>query len=251
MMIELNNRAVLDGDILAYRAAWWADKEGVDLLENRLIQDVEDWSQHHANTLIAFSCNREDNFRRDYFPLYKRNRTSRAEPEHLSYAHEILDSNFDTIRRDKIEADDILGMLTSANTGTAVSIDKDLRNVPGWHWNPDKENEPVFITEEEADLTLHVQWLSGDSTDNIYGAWNWGPKKAEKLLSKLDTEDWVAAIMEIYNTCPRPKHKRIKGVCDMEPDEFALSQAICVRILRQGEYIDGEAKLWNPIVECP
>jgi 5'-3' exonuclease len=142
-------------------------------------------------------------------------------------------------------------MLTSANSGTAVSIDKDLRNVPGWHWNPDKEVEPVYITQEQADLTLHIQWISGDSTDNIYGAYGWGPKKAEKLLLSLDQEDWVAAILEVYEENPRPKHKRIKGVCDMEPDEFALSQAICVRILREGEYVDGEVEIWNPIAKCP
>ena len=242
--------AILDGDILAYRAAWWAEREGVDLLEDRLVNDVAEWSKHHEKARIAFSCSRSDNFRRDYFPLYKSNRSGKAEPEHLEYAKEILSNSYDIIKRPRIEADDIMGMMTSGGFGTAVSIDKDLKNVPGWHYNPDKDDEPVLVTEEEADKLLYSQWLSGDVTDNIFGAWKWGPKKAEKLLDKLPRDEWSDAILDVYEKNPRPPHKKIKGVCDMDVEEYALSQAICVRILRIGEYNKGEIDIWNPIAEC-
>ena len=234
--MKMPKLAVLDGDILAYRAAWWADKEGVDLLEGRLHKDVAEWSSFSEQTLVSFSCSREDNYRRDYFPLYKRNRTTRAEPECLKHAKDILKEGWSCISRPRIEADDIMGMMASGGLGLAVTIDKDLKSVPGWHYNPDKDDKPVLITEEEADLFLYVQWLSGDLTDNIFGAWNWGPKKSEKILKSIPREEWDAQVFSIYKEFPRPDNKAIEEISAMESDEFALSQAICVRILREGEY---------------
>ena len=240
--------AVLDGDILAYKAAWWADKEGIDMLEGRLHMDLDSWGKGHDSVVVAFSCPREQNYRRDYFPLYKMNRSGRPEPECLSYAIEIIEDRCKTIRRPRIEADDILGMMASAKLGTAVTIDKDLRCVPGWHWNPEREHEPVWVSEEEADLNLYKQWVSGDLTDNIFGVWNYGPKKAEKLLNNTPREEWDQLVYELYLNNPRPEGKEIDIITQMSPDEYALSQAICVRILRTGEFNkeNEEVSVWNP-----
>ena len=240
--------AVLDGDILVHRAAWWADNEGIDCLEARLHQDIDSWTAGHKKAVVAFSCSRDKNYRRDYFPLYKINRSGRPEPECLSYAIEIVEDRCDCLRRPRIEADDILGMMTSSGRGTAVTIDKDLRCVPGWHWNPDKEDEPVFVSEEEADLNLYIQWISGDLTDNIFGVWNWGPRKAEKLLRDTAREEWDQVVGKLFRDNPRPEHKSIPAIENMDPTEYALSQAICVRILREGEFNKEkeEVNLWIP-----
>ncbi len=240
--------AVLDGDILVHRAAWWADGEGIDMLEPRLHQDIDNWSAGHSKYMVAFSCKREDNFRRDYFPLYKVNRAGRPEPECLSYAIEIVEDRCTTVRRPRIEADDILGMMASAGLATAVTIDKDLQCCPGWHWNPEKEEAPHYVSEEKADLNLYKQWISGDLTDNIFGVWNWGPRKAEKLLENTPREEWDQVVGELFRENPRPEHKRIDEIDRMDGDEYALSQAICVRILRDGEFNKKkeEVKLWVP-----
>ena len=239
--------AVLDGDILVHRAAWWAEKEGIDMLENRPHMDIDEWSKGHSKVVVAFSCSRTDNYRRDYFPLYKMNRTGRPEPEGLGYAKEIVEDRCKILRRDRIEADDLLGIMASSGRGTAVSIDKDLRCVPGWHWNPEKEDEPIFVTEEQADFWLYTQWIAGDLTDNIFGVWNHGPKKAQKILDNSPREDWDAIVAELFRNNPRPEHKSIPEIEAMSPDEYALSQAICVRILREGELDKkGEISLWIP-----
>lgn len=242
------NLAVLDGDILVHRAAWWADNEGIDMLESRLHHDIDLWTAGHSSCVVAFSCNRKDNYRRDYFPLYKINRSGRPEPESLEYAFEIVEDRCTTIRRPRIEADDILGMMASDGLATAVSIDKDLQACPGWHWHPEYQDCPSFVDEEQADLNLYKQWISGDLTDNIFGVWNWGPKKAEKLLKDTPREEWDSVVMDLFRENPRPDHKRIDIIETMTPEEYAVSQAICVRILRKGEYDKEkeEVKLWIP-----
>ena len=176
------------------------------------------------------------------------NRSGRPEPECLEYAKEIVEDRCTTVRRPRIEADDILGMMASEGLATAVTIDKDLRSVPGWHWNPEKEEDPVYVSEEEADFNLYTQWISGDLSDNIFGVWNWGPRKAEKLLSNTDRNLWDEAVFELFRTNPRPEHKKIPQIESMEADEYALSQAICVRILRSGEFNkeNEEVNLWIP-----
>ena len=238
--------AALDGDILVYRAAYWADVEGIDELEDRLRYDIEQWTPEGVdNTIICFSCPRHKNYRRDFWPKYKAHRDSSSSPDSLKYALEIVYDSFDNVKCiDRLEADDLLGMIASDYTGIAVTIDKDLRTVPGWHWNPDKEDNPVYVEQEDADVFFYTQWMTGDTTDNIPGLWRVGPKKAMKVLAHTPRAEWEEKIMELYLNEKRPEAKKV----EMDPKEFALAMARCVRILRQGEYDKNnkEVSLWEP-----
>ena len=246
--MEYPNLAALDGDILAYRAAHWADVEGIDELESRLNHDIKQWTPEGIdNIIICLSCPRSKNYRRDFWPEYKAHRDKLHSPDSLDYALEIVYSSSSLVRCvDRLEADDLMGMISSSDQGVSVTIDKDLRSVPGWHWNPDKEDKPTFISEEDADMFFYTQWMTGDSTDNIPGLWRVGPKKAEKILSNTPKEEWSSFILEMYKEEQRPENKQI----DMDPEEFALAMARCVRILRKGEYDKdkGDIILWNPII---
>tara|TARA_R100000655_G_scaffold30270_1_gene61051 strand:+ start:9324 stop:10067 length:744 start_codon:yes stop_codon:yes gene_type:complete len=246
--MEYPNLAALDGDILAYRAAHWADVEGIDELESRLNHDIKEWTPEGIdNTIICLSCPRSKNYRRDFWPEYKAHRDKLHSPDSLDYALEIIYSSSSLVRCvDRLEADDLMGMISSSDQGVSVTIDKDLRSVPGWHWNPDKEDKPTFISEEDADIFFYTQWMTGDSTDNIPGLWRVGPKKAEKILSNTPKEEWSSSILKMYKEEQRPENKQI----DMDPEEFALAMARCVRILRKGEYDKdkGDIILWNPII---
>jgi DNA polymerase-1 len=136
--------------------------------------------------------------------------------------------------------------MISSSGGIAVTIDKDLRTVPGWHWNPDKEEEPVYVEKEDADVFFYLQWMTGDTTDNIPGLWRVGPKKAEKFLANTPRSEWEEQILELYKNEKRPETKQV----DMSPEDFALAMARCVRILRNGEYDkdNKEVILWNPMI---
>jgi len=223
MKMKKPNIAILDGDIIAYRAAFWADVEGVDELEGRIANDIKEWTPEGCQAIVALSCNRTNNFRRDCWSTYKGNRDSRPSPDCLSYAMELI-KNMATIKTmDRMEADDIMGMGSSSGSAISVTIDKDLKGVPGWHWNPDKEKEPREISKEEADRFFAEQVIAGDSTDSIPGLPKCGKKFFEKEIGIFDSEDWMQEVWWSYEE---------RGY----DYEYFLSQARCVRILRMEDY---------------
>jgi len=240
---EQPQTAVLDGDILAYRIAFWAETEGIEDLEQRIDNDVKEWTPFGITDIqIAFSCPRSDNFRRKVWDLYKRHRddTSRKIPENLGLVTDLL-SKYNKIVIDSLEADDIMGMLASGYRAIAVTIDKDLRSVRGWHWNPDKEDSPVLLDPKVAEFNFHKQWLTGDTTDNIPGIWKCGPVKAQKILDSVQPEYWTDAVMYTYE-----HSKDSQGV--PYTLDFCVKMAQCVRILRDNEYDynNNQPLLWQP-----
>lgn len=243
-------KAILDGDILVYRAAFWADSEGIEELPTRLAQDVKNWTPEGVKKVyVAMSCPRSKNFRRMFWPKYKEHRDDFKSPDSMEVALEcIYDIPNITIRCvDRLEADDLIGMLTSEGKCIGVTVDKDLRQIPGWHWNPDKEPEPIQVTAEDADKYFYQQWMTGDSTDNIWGLWKVGPAKAQKVLNSTPREDWDKVIMTMYEEEDWSRRPETK-LPDMTKQEYALSQARCVRILRHGD-LDKKSftiKLWSP-----
>jgi len=227
--------AILDGDIIAYKAACWADIEGIDCLEDRLANDIDNWTPDGVNSvMVAFSCARNDNFRRQWWENYKAHRDGSSQPDCLDYAKEILLSEYYSKQVPHLEADDIMGLGASSGKAVAVTIDKDLKGVPGWHWNPDKQDAPEYISEYDADKFFACQIVAGDPTDGIPGLPGKGPKYFENRILKFDHEDWFQEILWAYEELGYDK-------------EYFLSQARCVRILRNGDYCKetGEVTPWT------
>ncbi|MCK5642554.1 MAG: hypothetical protein KAJ19_17230 [Gammaproteobacteria bacterium] len=87
------------------------------------------------------------------------------------------------VAHDGIEADDVLGVYgtwgyrRSVDSGdpddnhiVLTHIDKDINQVPGWHFNPSNgDTDPHWITETSAARQFWLQMLHGDSTDCIPG----------------------------------------------------------------------------------
>lgn len=236
--------AILDGDILCYRAAFWADQEGIDELPVRIDHDIKAWTPMGVKKVfIAMSCPRAKNYRRDFWESYKAHRDARKQtPDCMEYAIELIHEN-EIIEVDRLEADDLMGMGASSGKSIAVTIDKDLRSVPGWHWNPDKEQTPVMVDEYTADLNFHKQWITGDTTDNIPGIWKWGPAKAEKWLKYIHPRNWSAAVLAAYDQAKDANGNKYNY-------DYCLAMARCVRILRDGEYNKktNTINLYSPIV---
>lgn len=243
--------AILDGDIIAYRAAFWADAEGIEDLPGRINQDIKNWTPQGVDTVyVAMSCPRNKNFRRMFWPEYKKHREDFKSPDSMPIALETIYAVENTSVRcvDHLEADDLIGMLVSSGQAVGVTVDKDLRQIPGWHWNPDKESEPLLVSGEEADKYFYQQWMTGDTTDNIWGLWKVGPAKAKKFLEKHPQEEWDTKIMEMYQDEDWAKRPEEKRPLDMFRKDFALAQARCVRILRHGDYDkdNNTINLWCP-----
>jgi 5'-3' exonuclease len=105
------------------------------------------------------------------------------------------------------EADDLLGINQTACAENCVdsiivTIDKDLLQIPGSHYNFVK-CEFKEVTEEEGQYFFYKQLMMGDSTDNIGGCPGIGPKKAEKALEPFigNEQMLMQAVWEMYEKC--------------------------------------------------
>ncbi|MDD9816698.1 MAG: hypothetical protein OXU61_00955, partial [Gammaproteobacteria bacterium] len=63
-----------------------------------------------------------------------------------------------------------------------AGIDKDLKQIPGNHYNFNKQLHE-FVDDDNANLNLMLQCLTGDTSDNIPGIKGIGPAKAGKILA--------------------------------------------------------------------
>ena len=236
--------AVIDGDIIAWKSAFIADSEGALVIDSVISNLIKKWTPKGVTKVIV-ALSDKANFRKDLFPDYKANRASVVKPDSLGASFEILRERYDTLTLPELEADDILGIYASSGKGISVSIDKDLKGVPGWYWNPEKDKKPYLIAPEDAEKWFCIQWMAGDSTDGIPGMWMIGKKKAEKLLDQCKDEQWHELITEMYKL---EQHAPKKDYGEIDP---CVAMGQCVRILQCGNY-DMKKKeiteLWYPKV---
>lgn len=129
---------------------------------------------------------------------YKGNRAGTPQPVHLRAIREHLISKGAVVSAGE-EADDVIGIAATENPGSVVcSIDKDLMQLPGRHYNFVTKEE-VTVSKKQAVLNFYAQVLSGDPVDNVPGLTSYGPVKAKKALAdcRSPVECWYKAL-ELY-----------------------------------------------------
>lgn len=123
------------------------------------------------------------NFRKDISKEYKASREYLPKPKHLRYLRETLKLEYGAKEAEFGEADDELGIRAGEiGDGCVVaSIDKDLLQIPGWHYN--WVNGIISkVSEKEASFAFYQQLLTGDRTDDVVGIPGIGPVKAKYIL---------------------------------------------------------------------
>ncbi len=129
---------------------------------------------------------------------YKGNRINVDKPIHYDMIRQFLVDSYGAKVSVDREADDELGLAQDSDT-TIASIDKDLDCVPGRHynWSSDKHYE---VSEIEANRNFFKQLLIGDSTDNILGLFNVGPKSTyvSKLRKMEDSSEMYDSVKIQY-----------------------------------------------------
>ena len=204
----------VDGDIVLYKACfasemeiYWGDgdwtlsmnEEQAKTVAREILEDIRLACSAKKSTLrICFSNGKS--FRKEIYPEYKANRKNLRKPLGIKGVRRWLSHEYKTLQYDYLEADDVIGIhMTKPGKmiKVAVSIDKDMKTIPGTHYNPDT-GESLEITEAEADYNFYRQILTGHSTDNYPGCPSVGPKTADKILSKYDPDDFQNAICETY-----------------------------------------------------
>jgi DNA polymerase-1 len=121
---------------------------------------------------------------------YKANRKDNVRPVHYKGIRRYMMERWGATVVRGYEADDALAMRAHEHgydpqAVVLVSQDKDLRTVPGRHYNPRKKAWSV-VTKQEALLNFYGQVLTGDPVDNIGGVYKMGPKGAAELLVGLN-----------------------------------------------------------------
>lgn len=177
-----------------------------------------------------------ENFRKTISPTYKLNRAKKRKPIGYAALATWLKDALPTKTVCNLEADDIIGILATCphpanTTPIIISGDKDLKGIPGAHYNFLKD-EMTFIEEEEAYRNFLTQVLTGDAADGYSGCPGVGVKTAERLLSKNPT--WRTVVLAYE------KH----GLSEAD----AFREALLARILHYTDYDHkkGEVILWTP-----
>lgn len=192
--------ALVDGDIVAYRcAASVKEYEPMELAIYRvdvLMQQIVEATDATSRRVFVKG---KDNFRYKIYPEYKANRKETIDPIWRKACHEHLLKEYSAEESHGMEADDMLG-ISQQDTGTVVcSIDKDLKTIPGQHYNFVRLEHDV-VKKQDALRTFYKQMLIGDTSDNLIGVDGIGKKKAEKLLEHLDDEqDMFDVVYNKYN----------------------------------------------------
>ena len=186
------NLTLIDADSIYFRQACVTKKQkdirkGIDHVMNDIKREC-------LSDQLMVAVKGHGNFRKDLFPKYKANRKDLDEDlkEALTYGHGYMCKTWDAVMADGMEADDLVSIWAyearEAETGYYIAgIDKDLLQIPGCHYNFAKKMHR-FVDDDEANLNLMLQCLTGDSTDNIPGIKGVGAKTAEKILKGVPME---------------------------------------------------------------
>ena len=199
-------KALIDGDILVYRIGYSTEDvperlAGVrlrdyfnEILESLLVSDYE--------THITSSD--KSNYRYALDPTYKANRTQ-PKPVHYDYLRDRLtnDPHYQGIVSFGREADDSIGIASSRFASKRdfiiVSIDKDLKQIPGWHYDFVKKRK-FYVSQSEASKFIYRQLLTGDSADNIGGITGIGDSISDKLLEPCtNVSEFYRVVRHIYS----------------------------------------------------
>ena len=192
----MSKSSLIDADILLYRLAFGqkdkSPEDAVAALDETIYRILE---RVGADYNLFYLTDSESNFRLQVDPNYKAGRPPK--PEHYGVLkHHLIDCWCAEVCMG-IEADDALSLEnvnTEEHSSVIVSIDKDLLQVPGIHYNFVKD-EFIEVSPFLGMYNFYTQVLVGDSVDNIKGCKGIGKKKAAKLLDTCTNEEEMYSVV--------------------------------------------------------
>lgn len=220
-------------------------------LVKRAILDIEDevdekFNGPGTNTQIILSG--PGNYREGIATIrpYKGNRDPAHIPVHYNAIRQYMIEQYSAQVIHGREADDEVSIRGWQNRQSGdmyciATIDKDLDQVPGWHFDYMKKVF-YFVTERDAEKALWRQILCGDITDNIPGCWRLGPIRAAEIVDgmfELNVEPkhmWEAVIEEY-------QFSKLKAGCPyvhLDSQQVAIETAQLVYMQRK------PGELWAP-----
>ena len=240
--------ALIDGDICIYRVGFTTENDDEWIAKARLDEMVEGILADTGATEYQFwlSDKTQNNFRTRYYPEYKANRKDFVLPKHYDALKIYALENWDAQIAIEQEADDALGIcqtqwrISNERETIICSIDKDLHQIPGHHFNFVKK-EFKDVTYTEGKRHFYFQLLKGDTSDNIQGCPGIGDVKANKILGEESEEvSLFQRVLAGYLGQYRDKIYKTKELSEGQI-EFVTKQllvnGICLKIRQQEEEV--------------
>ncbi len=226
-------KVLVDGDVVAYRAAWSTEEESEEEALDKadgLMDDIRFAATVVEDDLQVYLTGK-GNYRYEIDSSYKGNRKDIEKPAHLAAIRSHLIDNWGAVVSEGEEADDLIAQEAHRLNYNCIvaSVDKDFLQLPCRHYNFNK-GEWDYQSEWEAHVFFYTQILTGDRADNVQGIYGIGPKKAERLLSECKTEeDLYAVVKDQYDAREEGERffvvanllwlRREKGVSWLPPDQ--------------------------------
>ena len=266
MAKSVETTLLVDADVIAYQHAAKAQKtydwgDGQVSIDVDELPEVVDGARtalkklskkFDANIVLCFS-DPDVNFRKAILPSYKGNRKA-EKPVLLKELRAELSKHYKTYMRATLEGDDVIGILATwpkmPGRKIAVSIDKDLQQIPGELYNPGHDTL-VKITKEQGFRYHMQQTLTGDAVDGYKGCEGCGPVMAQRTLQGWSSHAQVwERVIDTYHACnPCPEEWDLPGFdwTGVVEDE-AIRQARVAKILQAENYnfTTKEPILWLP-----
>ena len=195
-------RALVDADIVAFSCAAYNNEYGWDAV----VRDIDDLMNRILNTTRAdsYQCfiTGDNNKRYEIDPEYKANRKDKIPPVFRAEANAYMVTKWGARVSDGNEADDEMGIAqTQAEPLTTIicSIDKDLKQIAGRHYNW-RRDEFDMVDPLDGLRLFYRQLLTGDTSDNVHGIRGIGPVKAGKYINDVEDEwDMFEIVQALYN----------------------------------------------------
>lgn len=246
-------KALIDADWFAYSfgnatdaeykiLAWPFVKSRVDGTLRKILEAVG--ATEHQ---LYITSNDKSNFRFKAATIkpYKGSRPS-DKPHYYDKIREYLLKGKGAIEVFDMEADDIVsielykdflecgGDMDGAKV-VLCTIDKDLNNTPGYHYNWMKATDGVYwVGKTEALQNFYCQLLTGDTVDNIPGLFGVG--KSSKLLKDVKALD---SELDMYTLVRKQYEQRFGSYCE----KFLAENAQLLWMLREIDYIPREMEV--------
>ena len=190
-------KALIDGDIVTFRAAFTAEEDEEWVAKARTDDLLDTILAETGADTFEIWISGDENFRYEVFPEYKANRIDSKRPKWEKQVKAHLVENWNANVAKGCEADDMLGCRQTATT-VICTIDKDLDQIPGDHYNFVKKVR-YNVSEKDAYRFFCYQLMVGDTADGIKGVPGIGPKKANKLLDNYPADEWLSRIRDLYS----------------------------------------------------
>lgn len=209
---------LIDADILAYSIPFKFMQEAEeDICLHTLDKKIREIIKETEATTYQLYLTGEGNFREDIAitAVYKGGRT-KDKPTHYKSSRNFMVKCWGAVVVDGIEADDAITIFATQNKDCVIaSIDKDLKQVGGWHyrWSVGERKASMEyipqlgylrLNEERklefgGDKGLYAQMIIGDRVDNIIGLKGKGDVFAYEALKDCENEkELKGKVFELY-----------------------------------------------------